>query len=131
MSVKLHTVGVVVKDMPTAIAFYRGLGLDVPAGEEAAPHVEVVGDDGYVLGFDTEEVVKRTDAHWVAPTGGQRVNLQFACATPAEVDQRYNAALAAGGRSYAAPWDAFWGQRFARVLDPDGKVVSLFADLPQ
>jgi uncharacterized glyoxalase superfamily protein PhnB len=29
-----------------------------------------------------------------------------------------------------APWDAFWGQRYATVLDPDGNSVDLFAALP-
>ena len=28
------------------------------------------------------------------------------------------------------PWDAFWGQRYATVLDPDGNSVDLFAALP-
>ena len=37
--------------------------------------------------------------------------------------------LAAGGRGHLAPWDAFWGQRYAVVLDPDGNVVNLFAPL--
>ena len=25
------------------------------------------------------------------------------------------------------PWDAFWGQRYAIVADPDGYMVDLFA----
>ena len=28
------------------------------------------------------------------------------------------------------PWDAFWGQRYAIVTDPDGNHVELFAPLP-
>jgi len=27
------------------------------------------------------------------------------------------------------PWDAFWGQRYAIVTDPDGNHISLFAPL--
>ena len=37
--------------------------------------------------------------------------------------------VAAGGRGHKEPWDAFWGQRYAEVLDPDGNVVDLFAPL--
>ena len=37
--------------------------------------------------------------------------------------------VAAGHRSHRAPWDAFWGQRYATVLDPDGNAVDLFAAL--
>jgi len=119
----------IVKDMPTAVAFYRVLGMEIPPGEEFAPHVEVSSGDGFVLGFDTEAVVRETDPDWVPSSGGQRVNLQFACETPGEVDTRYAALINFGAPSYAAPWDAFWGQRFARVIDPDGNVVSLFAEM--
>jgi uncharacterized glyoxalase superfamily protein PhnB len=28
-----------------------------------------------------------------------------------------------------APWDAFWGQRYAFLQDPDGNRVDLFAPL--
>ncbi|MGB5655838.1 MAG: glyoxalase, partial [Acidimicrobiia bacterium] len=28
-----------------------------------------------------------------------------------------------------APFDAFWGQRYATVLDPDGNGVDLFAPI--
>lgn len=33
----------------------------------------------------------------------------------------------AGYTGHLKPWDAFWGQRYAVVLDPDGCEVSLFA----
>jgi uncharacterized glyoxalase superfamily protein PhnB len=36
---------------------------------------------------------------------------------------------AAGHHGKTAPWDAFWGQRYATVLDPDGNQVDLFAPL--
>ena len=35
----------------------------------------------------------------------------------------------AGHASKTAPRDAFWGQRYAQVIDPDGNVVDLFARL--
>ncbi len=38
-----------------------------------------------------------------------------------------------GGDPVAAavkePWDAFWGQRYAVIADPDGNTVDLFAAL--
>ncbi len=37
--------------------------------------------------------------------------------------------VAAGFRSKDAPYDAFWGQRYATVLDPDDNPVDLFAQL--
>lgn len=32
-----------------------------------------------------------------------------------------------GTRGHKEPWDAFWGQRYAQVHDPDDNVVDLFA----
>jgi catechol 2,3-dioxygenase-like lactoylglutathione lyase family enzyme len=127
---KLHTIGIVVKDMPRSIGFYRLLGLDIPEGEELAPHGEYESSDGYSIGFDTEAAVMETDEHWRHPSGSARVNLQFQVETPLQVDEAYARVIAPDAGVYAAPRDAFWGQRFARVTDPDGNVVSLFADLP-
>jgi uncharacterized glyoxalase superfamily protein PhnB len=126
---KLHTIGIVVKDMPRSIAFYRLLGLLIPEGEEHAPHVEYENASGYSIGFDTEDAVKERDDKWHEPSGSGRVNLQFELKTPRQVDDVYARVVAAGAGIYMAPWDAFWGQRFARETDPDGNVVSLFAEL--
>ena len=37
--------------------------------------------------------------------------------------------MAAGHRGHLEPFDAFWGQRYATVLDPDGNGVDLYAPL--
>jgi hypothetical protein len=37
--------------------------------------------------------------------------------------------VAAGYDGHKEPWDAFWGQRYAIVHDPDGNTVDLFAEL--
>ena len=38
-------------------------------------------------------------------------------------------AVEAGHTSRSDPFDAFWGQRYATVLDPDGNPVDLYAAL--
>ena len=80
--------------------------------------------------FDTEDTIRSFDESWQPPTGGQRLGLGFACDTPAEVDATHAALVAAGSASHLVPWDAFWGQRYAIVTDPDGNHVELFAPLP-
>jgi uncharacterized glyoxalase superfamily protein PhnB len=127
---KLHTIGIVVKDMPRSIGFYRLLGLDIPEGDEQSPHVEYESSDGYSIGFDTEAAVMETGEHWRHPSGSARVNLQFQLETPHQVDEAFARVIDACASVRPAPRDAFWGQRFARVTDPDSNVVSLFADLP-
>ncbi|MER7109768.1 VOC family protein [Streptomyces sp. NPDC000229] len=125
---RLDAIGVVVSDMAASLAFYRRLGLDIPAGADSSPHVEVTLPGGLRVLWDTEEVIRSFDPDWTRPRGGDRLGLAFRCASPAEVDATYDALVAAGHRGHLKPWDAVWGQRYAVVLDPDGCGVSLFAD---
>ncbi|GGT24444.1 glyoxalase [Streptomyces tanashiensis] len=127
---RFDLVGLVVSDMAASLAFYRRLGLDVPAGAESAPHVEAVLPGGLRIAWDTEDVVRSFDPGWNRPVGGDRVGLAFRCGAPAEVDAVYEELVVAGYRGHLKPWDAVWGQRYAVVLDPDGSGVSLFADAP-
>ncbi|WP_030155428.1 VOC family protein [Streptomyces sp. NRRL S-244] len=124
---RLDMIGLVVSDMAASLAFYRRLGLDVPAGAEEQPHVEAVLPGGLRIGWDTEEVIRSLDPSWTRPAGGDRLGLAFACESPAEVDAVYAELTDAGYKGHLEPWDAFWGQRYAVVLDPDGCGVSLFA----
>ncbi|MGI1820714.1 VOC family protein [Exiguobacterium sp. TRN 1102] len=39
----------------------------------------------------------------------------------------YDSILEQGYASHKAPWDAFWGQRYAILYDADGNLISLFA----
>jgi uncharacterized glyoxalase superfamily protein PhnB len=45
------------------------------------------------------------------------------------VDATYADLVGAGYEGHLEPWDAFWGQRYAAVNDPDGHTVDLFAPL--
>ena len=110
----------VVADLAASLAFYRRLGLDIPAGQDAAPHVEVELAPGVRLLFDPESTVRQIDPAWTPPTGGARAKLGFGQADAAAVDARYAELLDAGYRGELAPWDAFWGQRYAVVLTPTG-----------
>lgn len=46
MAPTLDLIGIVSGDLPRSLAFYRRLGLDIPADADAAPHVEVTLPDG-------------------------------------------------------------------------------------
>jgi catechol 2,3-dioxygenase-like lactoylglutathione lyase family enzyme len=127
MPARLDVIGLVVADMARSLAFYRRLGLDAPAEAEREPHVEVSLPGGLRLAFDTEETIRSFDPDWTPPSGGDRMGLAFLMETPAEVDQVYDELTSLGYEGYKQPWDAFWGQRYAIILDPDGIGVSLFA----
>ena len=118
--------GVIVSDMAASLAFYRALGLDVP--DEAAGHVDIPFG-GLRLMLDSEATVASFDPGFTPPTGDGRIGLAFLCDSPAEVDAAHARLTGAGYRSHLDPFDAFWGQRYATVLDPDGISVDLFAPL--
>lgn len=121
-------VGLSVADLPRAIRFYRLLGLAFPDTAEGEAYVEVK-TNGYRISLNAQSLEKELTPDWVEPRG-QRVGLAFLCDTPKEVDLTYATVIAAGHKGVKEPWDAFWGQRYALVEDPDGSHVSLFCPLP-
>jgi catechol 2,3-dioxygenase-like lactoylglutathione lyase family enzyme len=129
MSARLDVVGLVVKDMARSLAFYRLLGLDVPPEADSEGHVETKLPGGLRLSWDTEEEIRSFDPQWAPPSGESRIGLAFLCDTPADVDRVYEELTGLGYEGHRPPWDAFWGQRYASLHDPDGNGVDLFAPL--
>jgi catechol 2,3-dioxygenase-like lactoylglutathione lyase family enzyme len=130
MAPTLNAIGLVVADMAKSLAFYRRLGLDIPDSADAEPHVEVRLPGGLRLLVDTADTIRSFDPSWSPAQGSPRMGLAFQCADPAEVDRTYADLVKAGYEGHKEPWDAFWGQRYALVHDPDGNGVDLFATLP-
>jgi uncharacterized glyoxalase superfamily protein PhnB len=123
----LNAVGIAVADLPRSMQFYRLLGLDLPE-DSTEGHVEATMANGTRLMFDTEEIIESFLPDWARANGNQ-VSLAFECASPAEVDEVYARVVAAGFEGEKEPWDAFWGQRYALLGDPDGVRVNLYAAL--
>jgi uncharacterized glyoxalase superfamily protein PhnB len=130
VSPQLDAFGIPVRDMARAVPFYRKLGLEFPAGAENEGHVEARVPGGMRYMLDSEDVMRSFDPDWHRPTDGHLVGGAFRCESPEEVDRVYAELLEAGGSTHKEPWDAFWGQRYAQVKDPDGTVVDLYAPLP-
>jgi catechol 2,3-dioxygenase-like lactoylglutathione lyase family enzyme len=130
MKLRPTVIELVVADMATTLAFYRRVGLDVPVEADDQPHVVAELDGNMHLSWDTEDTIRSFDPDWSPPTGGGRVRLAFACDIPAEVDAAWAELTGAGYIGHLAPWDAFWGMRYAVIKDPDGTPVDLFASLP-
>ena len=124
---ELNAIGIVASDAARSIAFYRLLGVDFPTDGEG--HIEATLPSGVRLMLDAEEVVRSFRSDWERTTGNQ-LALAFECASATEVDEVFERVRAAGFDVEKEPWDAFWGQRYAQVRDPDGVPVDLFAALP-
>jgi catechol 2,3-dioxygenase-like lactoylglutathione lyase family enzyme len=124
---RLNAIGIVVRDMERSIRFYRLLGLDVPE-TPGEGHVDTFLPNGVRLMLDSEDVVKSFRPDWTRTTGNQ-LSLAFECSSPTEVDEVYARMIEAGFDGEKEPWDAFWGQRYAQLADPDGVPVDLYAAL--
>jgi catechol 2,3-dioxygenase-like lactoylglutathione lyase family enzyme len=125
----VNCAGIVVANMSASLEFYRRLGLGIEEKADGQPHVEVTLDGGFRLLFDTIETIRSFDPEWQAPSGSARVSFGVKFDSPAEVDDTYEKMLALGYRGHRAPWDAFWGQRYATIIDPDENSVDLFAQI--
>jgi uncharacterized glyoxalase superfamily protein PhnB len=130
MALKFEVFGLIVKDMPSALAFYRELGLEIPMEMDAEGHVDYMIADKLRMSWDTYEIIQSFNSDWQAPHDDHhRFALAFRCESATEVNEQYQRLVDKGYRSHTAPFDAFWGQRYAQILDPDGNVVDLFANL--
>ncbi len=132
MPPRFDAIGFAVADMDASLAFYERLGLEVvmPPGEEGM-HAELGLPGGLRLMLDSHETIKMFDPDFEplafdAPRGA---SIAFLCDDAAAVDAAYADLTGAGYRGHKEPWDAFWGQRYAVVKDPDGNTVDLFAPL--
>ena len=123
----LNAIGIAVSDMAASIRFYRLLGLDVPE-TPGEGHVDTFLPNGVRFMLDSEDVVRSFRPDWQRDAGNQ-LSLAFECESPAEVDEVYALVTAAGFHGEKEPWDAFWGQRYAQLQDPDGVPVDLYAAL--
>ncbi len=113
--------------MGRSIGFYRLLGVDVPETPDEG-HVDTLLPNGVRFMLDSEDTMRSFRPDWSRATGNQ-IAVAFECESPAEVDETYRRVVEAGFHGEKEPWDAFWGQRYAQVQDPDGVGVDLYAAL--
>jgi catechol 2,3-dioxygenase-like lactoylglutathione lyase family enzyme len=123
---QFEAIGITTADLGASLRFYGLLGVTVPTPDE--DHVEAQVPDGLRLMWDTEELIRQIEPDLPSPVR-QRIVFAFRCADSDDVDATYTRVVNAGFEGKAEPWDAFWGQRFAYLRDPDGNTVALFAPL--
>lgn len=122
----LKQLDLVVTDMEKTLAFYRLLGLDIPADVTLQPwgldDVEVTMANGFELAFDSFAMAEHYNAGARRPAAGSSV-LGFSVPSREAVDALHDTVASAGHPVAQAPYDAFWGARYAIVVDPDGQHV--------
>ena len=120
----LDAIGVICREPARSIRFYGLLGVELR--EVGDGHYEGDTPSGVRIMLDSVELMKKLKPDWQPPTGVAIV-LCFRQPSPKAVDEVYRAVTGAGFDGITAPWDAFWGQRYASVQDPDGNQIDLFA----
>ena len=109
----------VVDDATAAIDFYtRAFGaterMRMPTPDGKVAHAELQIGDSVVMVSDEFEMSETKAPKTVGgTTGGTFLYVE-------DVDEVFKQALDAGASEKQAPEDMFWGDRFARVIDPFG-----------
>ena len=125
---RIDAVAVTATDMTRTIAFYEALGFDFSEADKDARHVEPKPPGGGArLMIDDAKLAE--EVYGAPPRPASHSGFAILCDSAADVDARAARVEAAGFVVVKAPWDAFWGQRYAVVEDPDGYRVDLFAAL--
>jgi predicted enzyme related to lactoylglutathione lyase len=110
-----------VRDIAPSIAFYRQIGLTFTEG--GGQFATAPLGDGLTLALGTYALTRGYDPSWREPSGAGTNALQFTLASRDAVDLMHADLVSAGYASQVAPFDAFWGARYAEIGDPDGNIV--------
>ena len=130
-------IDVVTNDMPKSVAFYREIGIDIPeekiwSDDNGPQHVDLRFDGEVGLDIDTESLTIGYSPKWAESAAkGAAVMLTFRTDTRDDVDALHDHMVSLGHPSHLAPWDAFWGARFAIIVDPDGNHVAIMSPLDE
>ena len=124
---ELNAIGIACSDVAASLAFYRMLGVDLPEFDPDTGHYDADLGGGIRLMLDSEAVMASFIDDYTRPTGNDRITLAVEYDTPVGVDVAFAELVAAGHTGIREPFDAFWGQRYATVADPDGNHVDLYA----
>lgn len=122
---KLDMVGIIVESMEQAILFYEHLGFEV-VGEKDADYVEL-NNDGMRISLNTKNMIEGIYGY-LPKSEGDKIELAFLCDSPSEIDQLCRKMKRSGYEIFKEPWQAFWGQYYAIIKDPDRNLLSLFCN---
>jgi catechol 2,3-dioxygenase-like lactoylglutathione lyase family enzyme len=129
MEIQLSMLGVIVRDMPAALRFYRLLGLDIPESEDEKRFVLHRMGSGVSIFFDTVFAAHYDPEHVLPDRAGYGSLFEFYLGDDSSVDAKYAQLTAAGYHGRMVPQQST-GPYAAMVDDPDGNVILLTSDDP-
>ena len=122
----LDAVGIISKNINHSVQFYGILGVFFK--KISSDHWEGNTVKGVRIMLDSVDLMKKLNPNWKEQEG-QKIVLCFKQDSLEKVDELYHKIEKSGFKVLKSPWNAFWGQRYSSVLDPDGNQVDIFAPL--
>lgn len=122
----LDAIGIACRNIDKSIEFYNLLGVEFKEFGEG--HFEGKTKSGVRIMLDSFELLKKINPNWIEP-GQSGITLAFFQSKPTKVDGIFKTITEKGFHGEKEPWDAFWGQRYASIKDPDNNQIDLFAPL--
>lgn len=124
---QINKVGIAAKNIPESVKFYELLGFTFEQEGDTTQHTESTNSKGAKLMIDSEELVKELLGESPRPGNISVFAVEFESAQ--RLDEVAGTLTNAGYKFKKQPWDAFWGQRYAVVIDPNGFLIDLYAYL--
>lgn len=125
---KLNAIGVASSNLKQTVKFYELLGFKFPNFAEDESHLEAITNPGSArLMIDSKKLITEIMGEEPKPSNHSAFAIEYDSAK--EIDAIVEFIKAAGFTVTKEPWDAFWGQHYAIVEDPDGYKIDLYAYL--
>ncbi|MBL4812118.1 MAG: VOC family protein [Rhodobacteraceae bacterium] len=125
---RIDAIAVASTDLRKTAAFYELIGFTFADFADDAMHLEPETAPGDVrLMIDTFALMEKLIG--APPRPSNHSSFALLCADAAQLNTIAQRITDAGHALVKEPWDAFWGQRYAVLADPDGYRVDLFAPL--
>lgn len=122
---KLSMVGIIVKDMKQSIEFYRLLGFE-NATKYSDDYVEIKNDE-VRISLNTESMIESVYG-FKPQLSGERIELAFELKSDEAIKKVCNVVESQGYKVLKPMWLAPWNQYYALIEDPNGNILSLFAN---
>lgn len=131
--VVLNQLNIITNDFDSTLSFYQQLGLKISenVSHNGIRHAEITFDNGFTLEFDDYSLARIYNAAWRRPEGSSSALIGFTLPTREAVDKLYSKLIADGYEGRQAPYDSFWGARYAVIADPAGNDVGLMSPISE
>ena len=122
----LSAIGIITEDLNKSKEFYELFGFNFESFGDGN-HLEASNGNIKIM-LDSVELAKKLDPNFEYQLNSV-INLCFEFKTLDELSTKFSELKSKGFLIHKEPFDAFWGQKYAVVLDPSGNKVDLFCEL--